>query len=155
MCDKTNEEHSNDEELAPMVDGLSGALCIFILITTVFMISGIDTVVTGGGLYFTGENVSVNYDDNTIYFESVISLPKEDYDKITSKINSNDGNKIIFEAFTSDVTEADSLNKKRKLIYNLLELKKQLNIENRRITLKVSETNFCNNAKSCIRWSVE
>ncbi|HBA8432652.1 TPA: hypothetical protein J1140_004771, partial [Escherichia coli] len=108
MCDKTNEEHSNDEELAPMVDGLSGALCIFILITTVFMISGIDTVVTGGGLYFTGENVSVNYDDNTIYFESVISLPKEDYDKITSKINSNDGNKIIFEAFTSDVTEADS-----------------------------------------------
>ncbi|CAD5644904.1 Uncharacterised protein [Escherichia coli] len=154
MCDKTNEEHSNDEELAPMVDGLSGALCIFILITTVFMISGIDTVVTGGGLYFTGENVSVNYDDNTIYFESVISLPKEDYDKITSKINSNDGNKIIFEAFTSDVTEADSLNKK-KLIYNLLEFKKQLNIENRRITLKVSETNFCNNAKSCIRWSVE
>lgn len=155
MCDKTNEEHSNDEELAPMVDGLSGALCIFILITTVFMISGIDTVVTGGGLYFTGKNVSVNYDDNTIYFESVISLPKEDYDKITSKINSNDGNKIIFEAFTSDVTEADSLNTKRKLIYNLLEFKKQLNIENRRITLKVSETNFCNNAKSCIRWSVE
>jgi ribosomal protein L28 len=155
MCDKTNEEHSNDEELAPMVDGLSGALCIFILITTVFMISGIDTVVTGGGLYFTGENVSVNYDDNTIYFESVISLPKEDYDKITSKINSNSGNKITFEAFTSDMTEAGSLNTKRKLIYNLLELKKQLNIENRRITLKVSETNFCNNAKACIRWSVE
>ncbi|AUK04247.1 hypothetical protein RRF99_15310 [Escherichia coli] len=155
MCDRTNEDHSNDEELAPMVDGLSGALCIFILITTVFMISGIDTVVTGGGRYFTGENVSVNYDDNTIYFESVISLPKEAYDKITSKINASGGDKIIFEAFSSDVPEADSLKHKRKLIYNLLEFKKQLNIENRRITLKVSETNFCNNTTSCIRWSVE
>lgn len=41
MSKKTNEEHNNDEELAPMVDGLSGALCIFILITTVFMLSGI------------------------------------------------------------------------------------------------------------------
>ncbi|EQA1510424.1 hypothetical protein AT438_004887, partial [Escherichia coli] len=117
MCDRTNEDHSNDEELAPMVDGLSGALCIFILITTVFMISGIDTVVTGGGRYFTGENVSVNYDDNTIYFESVISLPKEAYDKITSKINASGGDKIIFEAFSSDVPEADSLKHKRKLIY--------------------------------------
>ncbi|HHE8651408.1 TPA: hypothetical protein ACPFQR_005006, partial [Escherichia coli] len=117
--------------------------------------SGIDTVVTGGGRYFTGENVSVNYDDNTIYFESVISLPKEAYDKITSKINASGGDKIIFEAFSSDVPEADSLKHKRKLIYNLLEFKKQLNIENRRITLKVSETNFCNNTTSCIRWSVE
>ncbi|MDM2845918.1 hypothetical protein OGY83_20125 [Citrobacter sp. Cpo090] len=155
MSDKTNEEHNNDEELAPMVDGLSGALCIFILITTVFMISGIETVVTGGGRYFTGENTSVNYDQNTIYFEGVISLPKDDYDKVTSKINSSGGDKIIFEAFTSDMSEGDSLKAKRKLIYNLLEFKKQLNIEDMRITLKVSEVDFCGSATSCIKWRVE
>ena len=51
MSESSSDE--NDEELAPMVDGLSGALCIFILITTVFMISGIDTVVTGTGRAFT------------------------------------------------------------------------------------------------------
>ncbi|ELB7320997.1 hypothetical protein M8R55_13525 [Enterobacter hormaechei] len=155
MSKKTNEEHNNDEELAPMVDGLSGALCIFILITTVFMLSGIETVVTGGGRYFTGENTSINHYKNTIYFENVISLPKEDYDKITSKINSSGKNKIIFEAFTSDVTEGDSLKAKRRLIYNLLDFKKQLKIENIRVTLKVSETNFCGSASSCIKWSVE
>ena len=119
MSDKTNEEHNNDEELVPMVDGLSGALYIFILITTVFMISGIETVVTGGGRYFTGENTSVNYDQNTIYFEGAISLPKYDYDKVTYKINSSGGDKIIFEAFTSDMSEGDLLKAKRKLIYNL------------------------------------
>lgn len=43
------EENNGDEELAPMVDGLSGALCILILVSTVFMLSGTDSLVTSDG----------------------------------------------------------------------------------------------------------
>lgn len=43
------EENSGDEELAPMVDGLSGALCILILVSTVFILSGTDSIVAAEG----------------------------------------------------------------------------------------------------------
>ncbi|EKR1690771.1 hypothetical protein KGW77_002283, partial [Salmonella enterica subsp. diarizonae serovar 6,7,14:k:z50] len=48
------EENNSDEELAPMVDGLSGALCILILVSTVFILSSTDSIVTsdGGALKF-------------------------------------------------------------------------------------------------------
>ncbi|ASQ15839.1 hypothetical protein [Enterobacter cloacae] len=154
MSDKTNEERNNDDELAPMVDGLSGVLCIFILIITVFTLSGIEAIVSGEGRSFTGGNSFVNYYKNTIYFEGVISLQKDDYDKITSKINSSGKKKIIFEASSSEL-EGRSLKAKKKLIYNLFIFQKKLNIEGMRITLKISEADFCDSTESCIKWSVE
>ncbi|HGA5143678.1 TPA: hypothetical protein ACISXD_004374, partial [Salmonella enterica subsp. diarizonae serovar 61:l,v:z35] len=52
--EEEEEEEDDDDGLAPMVDGLSGALCILILVSTVFIVSGTDAVVgvEGGKLTF-------------------------------------------------------------------------------------------------------
>ncbi|WP_370622400.1 hypothetical protein [Citrobacter cronae] len=45
------DESEGDEELAPLVDGLSGALCILVLISTLFLLSSSDLFIEseGGG----------------------------------------------------------------------------------------------------------
>ncbi|EFB2234142.1 hypothetical protein FIJ19_25590, partial [Escherichia coli] len=99
MSESSSDE--NDEELAPMVDGLSGALCIFILITTVFMISGIDTVVTGTGRAFTSEASKIDINNQVIYFNDVISLSSEQYKIIREKLHSQGGKNLTLDAYTS------------------------------------------------------
>ncbi|EAW1721658.1 hypothetical protein AHX05_23425, partial [Salmonella enterica subsp. indica] len=72
------EENSGDEELAPMVDGLSGALCILILVSTVFMLSGTDSIVAadGGALKFRDSFTDLS--KNTIYYSGAVSLSSSD-----------------------------------------------------------------------------
>lgn len=74
----TEDEFNNDDELAPMVDGLSGALCVLILISTVFMISGTSKAyeeMTGGLLKFKDSTVDLNA--KVIVFNEGILLNQE------------------------------------------------------------------------------
>ncbi|QPR29867.1 hypothetical protein I6G97_14670 [Edwardsiella hoshinae] len=154
MSSNDNNEQTGDEELAPMVDGLSGALCIFILITTVFMISGIDSVVTGIGRAYTGQASRVDYLNNTVYFVSVLSLSQEEYARINDGIRRSTKKNIIIEASDPAINSSAATRVKRDLTYNLLEFKKYLNLNNMRVTLKIANDDFCKTRSSCIKWSV-
>ncbi len=148
-------ECNNDDELAPMVDGLSGALCIFILITTFFMISGIDTVVTSLGSRYQLEKSRYNQNTQTIYFNQVVSLPQDIYSQINNDINNNrsEGRKIIIEAYKNDYSNIGNRERKQ-LIYNMIDFQQKINADKLRVTLKISDHNFCNTNDSCIKWGV-
>ncbi|SPW33111.1 Uncharacterised protein [Edwardsiella tarda] len=154
MSSDSSSEQTGDEELAPMVDGLSGALCIFILITTVFMISGIDTIVTGIGRAYTGQMSRVNYITNTVYFVGVLSLSKEDYARINDSIRRSTKQNITLEASAPGINGASTASIKRDLTYNLFAFKKYLDVGNMRVTLKISDDDFCQTKSSCIKWSI-
>lgn len=154
MSIDSGNEHTGDEELAPMVDGLSGALCIFILITTVFIISGVDTIVTSIGRTYTGQVSRVDYFSNTIYFVKVLSLSKEEYTRINDSIRHSAKHNITLEASDPGINGVDTTRVKRDLTYNLLEFKKYLDVSNMRVTLKISDDDFCKTQSSCIKWSV-
>lgn len=154
MLEDSMSDQTGDDELAPMVDGLSGALCIFILITTVFMISGIETVVTGIGRAYTGHSSQVDYSRHIIYFDKVLSLSEGDYTLINEHIHQRANKNITIEASTRDVNNTDNPHIKRDLTYNLLEFKKHIDIRNMRVKLKISDDDFCQSQSSCIKWSV-
>ncbi|EAM2866725.1 hypothetical protein AHS81_23885 [Salmonella enterica] len=154
MSIDSDDGQEGDEELAPMVDGLSGALCIFILITTVFMISGMNTVVTGLGKAYVGSSSRVDYFKNTIYFDKVISLSNDDYTKINKTIHDNKKQHITIEAYNPSVSDVLSSRTKRDLTYNLLQFKEHLEIYNMQVTLKISDDDFCDTKSSCIKWSI-
>ncbi|HFW3545355.1 TPA: hypothetical protein ACIBH9_004957, partial [Salmonella enterica subsp. diarizonae serovar 61:l,v:z35] len=63
--EEEEEEEDDDDGLAPMVDGLSGALCILILVSTVFIVSGTDAVVGVEGGKLTFRDSFVNIGDKT------------------------------------------------------------------------------------------
>ena len=153
MSESSSDE--NDEELAPMVDWLSGALCIFILITTVFMISGIDTVVTGTGRAFTSEASKIDINNQVIYFNDVISLSSEQYKIIREKLHSQGGKNLTLDAYTSYGTDGDSVRLKKELIYSLLKFKDDINEHDLKITLKISDEKKCTNGVFCIAWSID
>ncbi|EEY8282361.1 TPA: hypothetical protein HIT51_004130 [Escherichia coli] len=153
MSESSSDE--NDEELAPMVDGLSGALCIFILITTVFMISGIDTVVTGTGRAFTSEASKIDINNQVIYFNDVISLSGEQYKIIREKLHSQGGKNLTLDAYTSYGTEGGAVRLKKELIYSLLKFKDDINEHDLKITLKISDEKKCTNGVFCIAWSID
>ncbi|EDW8498257.1 hypothetical protein CRB79_004624 [Salmonella enterica subsp. enterica serovar Enteritidis] len=154
MSEDSNNDQTGDDELAPMVDGLSGALCIFILITTVFMISGIETVVTGTGRIYSAHVSQVDYSRNIIYFDKILSLSKGDYLLINDSIHRSAKKNIVLEASSRDINNPAALYVKRNLTYNLLEFKKYIDARNVRVTLKISDEDFCQMQSSCIKWSV-
>ncbi len=147
------DNESDDHELAPMVDGLSGALCIFILITTIFVMGGIDTIVTGGGGHFTSQPSRVDLTGSLIYFDRVVSLTDGDYQKIKEEILLSGKQQLIIEGFTSD--GGSSIQMQRALVYNLLEFKKNLSIDKLKISLSIATQKKCDNAQFCIEWRVE
>ncbi|ACF57216.1 hypothetical protein CC235_24690 [Salmonella enterica subsp. enterica serovar Kentucky] len=149
----SDDNAGSDEELAPMVDGLSGALCIFILVTTVFMIGGIDTVVTGTGLAYTDKETRLDLSNNTVFFSSGLSLSREDYAKISSYINNSVESRVVLTASSSRMFSFDPVKTKRMLTYNLLEFRNGLNLKNKKVILSVSDDDICEIQSSCIRWS--
>ncbi|MEH5096226.1 hypothetical protein PO463_24965, partial [Escherichia coli] len=131
------------------------ALCIFILITTVFMISGIDTVVTGTGRAFTSEASKIDINNQVIYFNDVISLSSEQYKIIREKLHSQGGKNLTLDAYTSYGTDGDSVRLKKELIYSLLKFKDDINEHDLKITLKISDEKKCTNGVFCIAWSID
>ncbi|HCL4890642.1 TPA: hypothetical protein N2F16_003594 [Salmonella enterica] len=154
MLEDSISDQTGDDELAPMVDGLSGALCIFILITTVFMISSIETVVTGIGRTYTGHTSLVDYSRDIVYFDKVLSLSEENYALINERIHQRVNKNITIEASNRDVNNTDNPHLKRDLTYNLLEFKKHIDTRSIRVTLKISDDDICQSKSSCIKWSV-
>ncbi|HGS4434508.1 TPA: hypothetical protein ACMDNU_003656 [Vibrio cholerae] len=145
-----DEEFNNDEELAPMVDGLSGALCVLILISTVFMISSTSKVfeeITGSYLQF--KDSSVDLDNNIITFNEGLMMNSVQQNEISGKINSLPGEEVVFHVFMPDETN----NRNRKMIYNMLYFKSKINVD-KKIKMKIGTKDICNNNSSCIYWEV-
>lgn len=145
-----DEEFNNDEELAPMVDGLSGALCVLILISTVFMISSTSKVfeeITGSYLQF--KDSSVDLDNNTITFTEGLTMNSVQQNEISGKINSLPGEEVVFHVFMPDETN----NRNRKMIYNMLYFKSKINVD-KKIKMKIGTKDICNKNSSCIYWEV-
>lgn len=138
--------NSNDDELAPMVDGLSGALCIFILITTVFMLSATDMVLS-------------NLNDSGLKFNNSVLFMKE------KKLEFKGGVKISYQdvyAIREDLKKMSSptlyvyipegvQNRTKKIIFNIAQLKKKLNADFS-IKYMKGEDSKCGKFNSCIYW---
>ncbi|HFG5774436.1 TPA: hypothetical protein ACGTF0_004638 [Salmonella enterica] len=152
--EEEEEEEDDDDGLAPMVDGLSGALCILILVSTVFIVSGTDAVVGVEGGKLTFRDSFVNIGDKTIYYVGGVSLSNNDLYKIREAIKSSriKGKKIELWGAISEQIE----NNTGKNTYNLLKLYSDLKLP-RNIEVKFNKGDLarCGDYRSCIYWSVE
>ncbi|WMN68755.1 hypothetical protein NI387_02750 [Vibrio parahaemolyticus] len=120
----SNSEENNDDELAPMVDGLSGALCVLILITTVFMLSATDTVMAGfNGYGFKFPYSSINMSERKLTFNGGINISYQDVYLIRKDIESLDETTIYI--YIPDYIE----NRNNKMVFNLNEFRKRLNLK--------------------------
>ncbi|HBC3820684.1 TPA: hypothetical protein KD868_003683 [Vibrio parahaemolyticus] len=145
------EDFNNDEELAPMVDGLSGALCVLILISTVFMISSTTKVfeeLTGGALRFR-ESI-INNDSNVINFKEGLTIDESQKQEINKRISNSNGDQLIVYGYMPENVK----NRKNKNIFNLLYFKSNINTK-KKISLKNGDQNMCNKNESCIYWEVK
>ncbi|EDY0600351.1 hypothetical protein C8387_002801, partial [Salmonella enterica subsp. enterica serovar Oranienburg] len=95
----------SDENLAPMVDGLSSGLCMLILVATVFMINSIDTTVAVHSepfRFYKSQMIS-----NIIYYNDAIDVDPDEFEMIARSINSEEGGEVIVIGYQKDL----SLNK--------------------------------------------
>ncbi|EEJ0025504.1 hypothetical protein Y657_000329 [Salmonella enterica subsp. enterica] len=144
----------DDDELAPMVDGLSGALCILILVSAVFIISSTDAIVgvEGGGVAFSDS--FVNFDAKTIYYVGGVSLSHNDLYKVREAIKSTavKGKKVEIWGAISDQIE----NHAEKNTYNMLKLYSELKLpQDIEIKFNKGDLEQCGDYRSCIYWRVE
>lgn len=144
-------DDNSDEELAPMVDGLSGTLCIIILVSMVFIFSGMKTAETHinyGQLKF--EKIQIDIQNKRLYFKGGIHLSSNEISLIKQEIVKNKSNKIIISGYINDKIS----HSKEKNTYNLLymaSLIKSLGI-NKEIVLKQGTSEYCPGWNSCIYW---
>ena len=139
-------EENNDDELAPMVDGLSGALCVLILITTVFMISATDTVVTGITKYgFNFKTSIVDLENNMIAFDGGLRLSHHDIYKVREVLHGID-NPTLYIYIPEFIR-----NSEQKMVFNLALLNEKLNLDYP-IDMKYGDASGCKEVNSCIYW---
>ncbi|ASG56311.1 MAG TPA: hypothetical protein DFK21_01585 [Salmonella bongori] len=144
------EENNGDEELAPMVDGLSGALCILILVSTVFMLSGTDSLVTsdGGALKFRDSFTDLS--KNTIYYSGAVSLSSTDLYQTRKHLIDSGKKKITFYGAVSESIE----NYKAKNTFNLLKIYTDLKLPSDiEVDFREGNVSQCGKNLSCIYWS--
>lgn len=150
MC-MNEDEYSNDEELAPMVDGLSGALCVLILISTVFMISSTTKIfeeITGSFLQF--KDSVLDLDKNMVTFNEGLIMSPDQIDEVSKKINSMDGDSIELHVFMPDEIN----NRDKKMVYNILYFKSKIKVD-KKISMKIGTEEICKDNNSCIYWKVK
>ncbi len=138
-----------DAELAPMVDGLSSALCMLILVATVFIIGTIDTstAVLSESFHFKTSILSTN----TIFYDEAISLPKSDFDKIRKDINGQAGKVLVVTGYQN----GEESNLPSKLAYNFAIFQKAIGNIPMEIQYVQSKENICHVKLSCIKWEVQ
>ncbi|MFD1093597.1 hypothetical protein [Providencia vermicola] len=145
------DENNSEEELAPMVDGLSGTLCIIILVSMVFIFSGMktaETYINYRELNF--EKKQIDLPNKRLYFKGGIHLSNDEISLLkeeTTKVNSN---KIIISGYVNNKIS----HSKEKNTYNLLYISstlKNLGI-NKEIVLKQGTSEYCPGWNSCIYW---
>ncbi|HHR6079663.1 TPA: hypothetical protein ACS7ZY_002041 [Providencia alcalifaciens] len=146
-----DEDYNSDEEMAPMVDGLSGTLCIIILVSMVFIFSGLKTVSTYinyGQLKF--EKISMDFTKRVIYFKGGIQLSENETNLLANEIRKSQKEDIIFHGYIDEKIN----NSKEKNAYNLLymaSLIKNLGID-KKVHLKNGTSEYCPGWNSCIYW---
>lgn len=143
------DESEGDEELAPLVDGLSGALCILVLISTVFLLSSSDLFIEseGEGLKLRDSYVVMN--KNTINYYASISLSAADLYQVRKKMIDSKSKKIILYGAMSDAIE----NGKEKNTYNLLKFYADLKLPSGvEVNFKAGDAALCEESLSCIYW---
>lgn len=139
----------SDEELAPMVDGLSGTLCIIILVSMVFIFSGLktaNTYINYGQLKF--ENIKLDISKKIIYFKGGIHFTESEIDLLTNEFKNS--SRITLYGYTDEKIS----NNQEKNAYNLLyvsSLIKKLD-SNKKIVLKKGTKEYCPDWNSCIYW---
>ncbi|EAA9119241.1 hypothetical protein AA148_16565 [Salmonella enterica subsp. enterica serovar Muenchen] len=136
----------SDENLAPMVDGLSSGLCMLILVATVFMINSIDTTVAVHSepfRFYKSQMIS-----NIIYYNDAIDVDPDEFEMIARSINSEEGGEVIVIGYQKDL----SLN---KLLYNFTVFQNGLGDINKKISYKQAKENICGRDVSCLIWEVD
>ncbi|EAA7833538.1 hypothetical protein C9F67_004523 [Salmonella enterica subsp. enterica serovar Oranienburg] len=136
----------SDENLAPMVDGLSSGLCMLILVATVFMINSIDTTVAVHSepfRFYKSQMIS-----NIIYYNDAIDVDPDEFEMIARSINSEEGGEVIVIGYQKDL----SLN---KLLYNFTVFQNGLGDINKKISYKQAKENICDRDVSCLIWEVD
>ncbi|MCG9536394.1 hypothetical protein [Providencia huaxiensis] len=145
------DDDNSDEELAPMVDGLSGTLCIIILVSMVFIFSGMkaaETHINYGQLNF--EKIKMDIPNKRLFFKGGIHLSNNEISLIKKEIIKNESNKIIISGYINDKVS----HSREKNTYNLLymaSLIKNMGI-NKEIVLKQGTSEHCPGWNSCIYW---
>ncbi|EBJ2068818.1 hypothetical protein DP590_07500 [Salmonella enterica] len=140
-------ESDNDEELTPMVDGLSSALAIMILVTTVFMMSSINTTVEVYSKKIMFVQSKVDFENNIVFYNEGLNISDEEYDTISKRLNSQTGNRVMLTGYQKG-------NYDEKLTYNLIKFKEKLNLKDKIFDYEKKEKNFCGRESSCIKWEV-
>ncbi|HAY0218769.1 TPA: hypothetical protein U0V61_004775 [Escherichia coli] len=143
----SDSDENNDDDLAPMVDGLSGCLCILILVSTVFMLSATDFMKASSGDVRFKESVYIE-NKNMIIYSGGINLSDKDIISIRQNfLNKKHIN--IYGVVSSDIRNYREKNAYNLLsFYSILELPKSL-----KVSFKSSDDiNICETGYSCIFW---
>lgn len=141
----------SDDELAPMVDGLSGTLCIIILVSMVFIFSGMKSVeqyINYSELRF--EKIQLDLKNKLLSFKGGIHLSNDETKLLSKEFKDSPGNKIILSGYIDKKINGS----KEKNTYNLLyvtSLIKSFGI-NKEIVLQQGTSEHCPGWNSCIYW---
>lgn len=147
-----DEENNGDEELAPMVDGLSGALCILILVCTVFMLSSSDLLIESDGGALKIRDAYVDFKKNAIYYNAAVSLSSTDLYQLRKDFIDSGRKKIVLYGAVASSVE----NFREKNTYNLLKIYADLKLpSNIEVKFKVGDVSLCDKSLSCIYWGFE
>ncbi|EFS2651463.1 hypothetical protein HX362_004369 [Salmonella enterica] len=141
-------ESDNDEELTPMVDGLSSALAIMILVTTVFMMSSINTTVEIYSKKIMFIQSKVDFEKSMVFYNEGLNISDEVYESISRLLNSQTGHTVLLIGYQKG-------NNDDKLAYNLIQFKDNLNLKEKVFDYEKKEKNFCGRDSSCIKWEVK
>lgn len=141
-------ESDNDEELTPMVDGLSSALAIMILVTTVFMMSSINTTVEIYSKKIMFIQSKVDFEKNVVFYNEGLNISDEIYEAISKRLNTQEGHTVLLTGYQKG-------NNDDRLTYNLIKFKDGLNVKNKIFDYEKKGRNFCGRDSSCIKWEVK
>lgn len=145
-------DEGNDEELAPLVDGLSGALCILILVSVVFMLSSSDLLTASENEGLKIRESYVYLDKNMISYNTAISLSSSDLYQVRKKIIDSDKKVLILYGAVSEKID----NNEEKNTYNLLRFYSSLNLPSDiEVKFKTGNVEKCAQNLSCIYWELE
>ncbi|EKS7814388.1 hypothetical protein JFQ96_002952 [Edwardsiella piscicida] len=148
--DLVMEDSSVDDDLAPMVDGLSGALCALILVCVVFIISATDVITASRSNNLSFRDSTVDFSKKTIFYSGALSLSDTDILDIRDDFLSQKYSVITFYGAISDKISSHS----EKNTYNLLKLYAKLELpKDIEVKFKQGDVSLCGNSLACIYWS--
>lgn len=143
-------DDNEDDGLGPMVDCLSGALCVIVLVVIVFIMSSIDTLFASQGLRFAPSVLDSK--KKVVYYVAGVELSAFETFKIKKDIESTPLDKrVVIYGASRDVIKSGM----KKNIYNTFTFRDGLNLK-RDVDISLNgDVSVCNEFNSCIYWRVE